>query len=73
MISEDNDASVKRAKEKRYQLKLYVTGMTPHSVNAIDNLRMICEEHLKGRYDLEVIDLYCQQIMMIYDSIRKSA
>jgi circadian clock protein KaiB len=32
--------------------------MTPQSVNAIDNLRKICEEHLKGRYDLEVIDLY---------------
>ena len=57
-ISEDFETSLKKNKEQRYQLKLYVTGMTPRSVNAIDNLRMICEEHLKGRYDLEVIDLY---------------
>ena len=58
VISEDFDTSLKKYKEQRYQLKLYVTGMTPQSINAIDNLRVICEEHLKGRYDLEVIDLY---------------
>jgi circadian clock protein KaiB len=39
-------------------LKLYVTGMTPNSVRAIENLRRICEEHLKGNYELEVIDIY---------------
>jgi circadian clock protein KaiB len=57
-VSEEFDTSLRKYKEKRYQLKLYVTGMTPQSINAIDNLKMICEEHLKGRYDLEVIDLY---------------
>lgn len=41
-----------------YILKLYVTGTTPQSVRAIENIRKICEEHLKGRYILEVIDLY---------------
>jgi circadian clock protein KaiB len=39
-------------------LRLYVTGSTPQSVRAITNIKKICEEHLKGRYDLEVIDLY---------------
>jgi circadian clock protein KaiB len=39
-------------------LRLYVTGMTPKSVRAIANVRTICEDHLKGRYELEVIDLY---------------
>ncbi|MDP4224423.1 MAG: circadian clock KaiB family protein [Bacteroidota bacterium] len=39
-------------------LRLYVTGTTPQSVRAIANIKRICEEHLKGRYDLEVIDLY---------------
>jgi len=43
-----------------YVLRLYVTGTTPNSLNAIDNIRKICEEHLKGRYDLQVIDLYQQ-------------
>lgn len=41
-------------------LYLYVTGTTPRSIRAIANLRKICEEHLKGRYELEVIDLYQQ-------------
>lgn len=41
----------------RYVLRLYVTGVTPHSSRAIVNIRKICEEHLQGRYDLEVVDL----------------
>ncbi len=41
-----------------YLLRLYVSGATPQSVRAIANIKKICEEHLKGRYDLEVIDLY---------------
>ena len=46
------------ANEGRYVLRLYVTGQTPRSVRAIQNIRRICEEHLAGRYDLEVIDIY---------------
>lgn len=42
----------------RYVLRLYVTGSTARSARAIANLRYICEEHLSGRYDLEVIDVY---------------
>ena len=45
-----------------YILRLYVSGMTPNSRRAIDNVRKICEEHLKGRYDLEIIDIYQQPI-----------
>jgi circadian clock protein KaiB len=44
--------------EGHYVLRLYVTGMTPRSVRAIANVKTICEEHLKGRYELEVTDLY---------------
>jgi circadian clock protein KaiB len=43
-----------------YVLKLYVAGTTRQSAKAIENLKTICEEHLKGRYDLEVIDIYQQ-------------
>lgn len=46
------------AKSIKWVLRLYVAGSTPHSVRAIANIKKICEEHLKGRYDLEVIDLY---------------
>jgi circadian clock protein KaiB len=41
----------------RYLLRLYVTGSTPRSTRAITNIRKICEQHLEGRYDLEIIDL----------------
>jgi circadian clock protein KaiB len=45
---------------ERYLLRLYVTGLTPRSTQAITSLRAVCEEHLAGRYDLEVIDIYQQ-------------
>ena len=45
---------------ERYVLRLYVTGMTPRSIRAVENVRTICEEHLHGRYQLEVIDVYQQ-------------
>jgi circadian clock protein KaiB len=38
-------------------LRLYVAGQTPKSIRAFANLKVLCEEHLKGRYQLEVIDL----------------
>jgi circadian clock protein KaiB len=41
----------------RYVLRLYVTGSTPRSARAISNIRKICEEHLEGRYDLEIVDI----------------
>ena len=44
----------------RYVLRLFVSGMTPRSSRAVQNVRAICETHLQGRYDLEVIDIYQQ-------------
>jgi len=41
----------------RYVLRLYVTGSTRHSSRAIVNIRKICEEHLRGRYELEIVDI----------------
>ena len=46
-----------RRKPVVWELRLYVVGQTPKSIRAIANLKMICEEHLKGRYKIEVIDL----------------
>jgi circadian clock protein KaiB len=46
------------AEETRYVLRLYVTGATARSLLAIRNIKEICEEHLKDRYRLEVIDIY---------------
>jgi len=40
-----------------YALRLYVAGQTPKAVRAFENLRKICEEHLQGRYSIEIVDL----------------
>jgi circadian clock protein KaiB len=53
------DLLSKPAREK-YCLRLYVTGTTPKSNRAITNIKRICEAHLKGRYILEIIDIYQQ-------------
>jgi circadian clock protein KaiB len=47
-------------RKKPYVLRLYVTGTTPQSVRAIANIKKLCEIHLKGRYELDVVDLYQQ-------------
>ena len=60
------------AKERaslEYQLRLYVAGQTPKSVAAIDNLNRICEEHLAGRYRIEVIDLLVNPKLAAGDQI----
>jgi len=49
-----------RQQTQRYVLRLYITGMTRRSMQAVGNIRKICEEHLQGRYDLEVIDIHQQ-------------
>jgi circadian clock protein KaiB len=43
---------------EKYSLRLYVTGLTPRSTRAITIVRAICEEHLAGNYELEIIDVY---------------
>jgi circadian clock protein KaiB len=51
------EAAVVRQDEHRYVLRLYVTGLTQRSVEAIANVRQLCQSRLAGRYDLEVIDV----------------
>jgi len=46
--------------QEKYVLRLYVSGSTSKSALAIENIKRICEQHLKNRYDLEVIDIYQQ-------------
>ncbi len=43
---------------KEFKLRLFITGTTPNSIKAITNLKAFCEEHLKDRYDLEIVDVY---------------
>ena len=46
-----------KSSKKQYQLRLYIAGTTPKSVAALRNLKQYCEQHLKGLYEIEVIDL----------------
>lgn len=46
-----------KPKEEFWELRLYIAGQTPNSVAAIGNLKKICEERLKGRYRIKIIDL----------------
>ena len=57
-----SDASSNGSAEKSYEyiLRLFITGSTSNSVRAVNNLKQLCEEHLKGRYFLEIIDVYQQ-------------
>ncbi len=57
------EAALRRAGRERYVLRLYVAGVTPRSQEAIRNVTRICEEHLKGRYDLEVVDIYQHPVL----------
>jgi circadian clock protein KaiB len=64
--------------DKIWQLRLYVAGQTPKSLTAFSNLKQICEDHLKGRYCIEAIDLLEQphlskgdQILAIPTLVRK--
>ena len=51
------EAAAANLDNARYVLRLYVTGTTRNSERAIVNIRRICEEHLQGRYDLEIVDI----------------
>ncbi len=46
-----------KSKPERYILRLYVAGQTPRCMLAFANLQKICEEHLEGRYEIELVDL----------------
>jgi circadian clock protein KaiB len=56
--TEEFEEALKKRDGEYYTLRLFVSGMTPRSIRAIENIKQICEEHLKGRYELEVIDIY---------------
>jgi len=68
----------RKAVSSRYVLKLYVAGQSPKSVNAIANIKKLCEAYLQRRYVLDVIDLYQQpqlaqgeQIIAVPTLVRK--
>jgi circadian clock protein KaiB len=61
--TEEFEKAIAKPDNSKYVLRLYITGMTPRSTKAIENVRKLCEENLPGRYDLDVIDIYQQPIL----------
>ena len=53
----ENATTTPSPEDQTYSLRLYVAGQTPKSVLAFTNLKQICEQHLLGRYQIEIIDL----------------
>ena len=63
------EKATKDSTENKYVLRLYVAGTTARSNQAVTNIKRICEEHLKGRYELEVIDIYQQPTLAMGEQI----
>lgn len=63
------DRALPRAGTERYDLRLYVAGHTPRSRTAIENVRRICAEYLRGRCTFEVIDIYQEPGRLVEDQI----
>lgn len=63
------EKALEAAESQKYVLRLYVTGATPRSLRAIQSIKRLCEEHLEGRYKLQVIDIYQQPTLAKGDQI----
>jgi circadian clock protein KaiB len=63
MIKHENAAG------EKYVLRLFISGMLPNSVRAVINVKTICEKYLKGRYELEVIDIYQQPELALSEDL----
>lgn len=61
--------ATKPGKSRKVIMRLYVTGASPRSTRAITNLRRLCDEHLPGGYELEVVDIYQQPHLAIEGQI----
>jgi len=56
-------------KGEKYILRLFVTGILPNSARAVVNSKAICEKYLKGRYELEIVDIYQQPALALKEEI----
>jgi len=56
--ADEFEKALRERNRRYYVFRLYVAGMTPGSLEAISSIRSICEEHLQGCYEIDVIDIY---------------
>jgi len=57
-VTAEYEKALERKKTEKYVLRLYIAGNNPRSQLAVENVKKICEESLKGRYELEIVDIY---------------
>jgi circadian clock protein KaiB len=57
-VTEEFEAALRQKGKDHYLLRLYIAGNNTRSQAAVENVKKICEENLKGRYELEIIDIY---------------
>ena len=69
MSTKTKKSSSPKAPKAEFQLRLYVAGQTPKSATALTNLKRICETHLAGRYEIEVVDLLVNPKLAAGDQI----
>ncbi len=62
-VTQDFEKALKQLDNEKYILHLFVAGMNPKSLKAIDNIKRICDTHLAGKYQLDIIDVYQQPIL----------
>jgi circadian clock protein KaiB len=67
--NEEIFAAAQKEGDTSYLLHLYITGATPNSIRAVRNVKEICEQYLKGRYNLVIIDIYQQPKLALQDQI----
>jgi circadian clock protein KaiB len=69
MASVRSGKELRRPGDERWELRLYVAGRSPRSIEALAHLERVCEEHLHGRYSIEVIDLLENPTLAVGDQI----
>jgi circadian clock protein KaiB len=68
-MSDYEDVAPEMGEAEVFNLRLYVAGQSPRSIRALQNLRKVCDEHLAGRYRVEVIDLLLKPALARGDEI----
>jgi circadian clock protein KaiB len=63
------EEAIKGSDTVKYVLRLYIAGVSPRSSQAVQNIKRICDEHLEGRYDLQVIDILQHPVLAAGEQI----
>ena len=68
-VTKKYEEALQKQDTRNYVLRLYIIGSSPKSQRAVESVKKICEEYLKGRYELEVIDIYQKKTLGKYEQI----